>query len=190
MVANINLLPKREQGTNPSRILILIAVILFLGIGATMYVKMQHISTQTTDVSKQLAVAKVKVETQQKTAGTTTSSAADLEKEAKKLAGGQVKLLPVLTKMTSFLPERGLFQSFTYKEPNIISAEIRFDNDQDAAYYLSRLTKEPWIQEAKLVSVKAQDIPNQQITSNRYIAQYEVTIIQDKVKELDKEGSQ
>jgi hypothetical protein len=197
MVANINLLPKQQKEGSSSRILILILSIVFLGLGAATYVKMQQINSQTTDLSKQLAVAKVKVETQQKTAASTTSTVtgADLEKSAKALADGQIKLLPVLIKMTSFLPGRGVFVSFVYKDPNTITTEIRFDDKQAAAYYFSRLGSEPWIQEAKLSSIKAQDVQsqNQQVTSNptpRYIAQYELVVNKDKVKELEKEGKQ
>ncbi|WP_379969040.1 hypothetical protein [Ectobacillus sp. sgz5001026] len=197
MVANINLLPKQQKEGSSSRILILILSIVFLGLGAATYVKMQQINSQTTDLSKQLAVAKVKVETQQKTAASTTSTVtgADLEKSAKALADGQIKLLPVLIKMTSFLPGRGVFVSFVYKDPNTITTEIRFDDKQAAAYYFSRLGSEPWIQEAKLSSIKAQDVQsqNQQVTSNptpRYIAQYVLVVNKDKVKELEKEGKQ
>lgn len=198
MVADINLLPKQQNEGSSSRMLILILIIVFLGLGAATYVKMQQINLQTTDLSKQLAVAKVKVETQQKTAVSTTSTVTgvDLEKSAKALADGQVKLLPVLIKMTSFLPGRGVFVSFVYKDPNIITAEIRFDDKQAAAYYFSRLGSEPWIQEAKLSSIKAQDVQGQgqqQVNSNptpRYIAQYDLVVNKDKVKELEKEGKQ
>lgn len=197
MVADINLLPKQQKEGSSSRMLILVLIIVFLGLGAATYVKIQQINSQTTDLSKQLAVAKVKVETQQKTAASTMSTVtgADLEKSAKALADGQVKLLPVLIKMTSFLPGRGVFVSFVYKDPNIITAEIRFDDKQAAAYYFSRLGSEPWIQEAKLSSIKAHDVQSQgqQVNSNptpRYIAQYDLVINKDKVKELEKEGKQ
>jgi type IV pilus assembly protein PilN len=193
MTVNINLLPKRERETSSSAVLLVIFLIILFGISGWMYYKIQNINKETEAAEKQLLVAKVQSEQRGNmgNADKAQQSAKQLAQSIQKLENEQTNIALLLQKITSFLPARGVFQTFSYKEPGTIVLEIRFDEKKDAAYFYSRLQKEKWVEQASLSSLKAIEISDEQGNQAgmpRYIAHYEIIIKQDKVKALEKEG--
>ncbi|WP_028399376.1 PilN domain-containing protein [Ectobacillus panaciterrae] len=190
MVANINLLPKREKETSSSLILVVTFLAVLLAGGGWMYYKINSINEEAAAVKKQLLVAKVQTEQHTANAVQSQQAAEQLVQGLKKLEADQVKTVPLLKKTTSFLPARGVFQAFSYKETGIMIIEIRFDDKSAAAYFYSRLQEEDWVQEAKLSSLKAIEVQDEQGKAAgmpRYLAHYEITVKRDKAKALEKE---
>ncbi|MFX3623029.1 MAG: hypothetical protein ACE3JP_03025 [Ectobacillus sp.] len=195
MQANINLLPRREKETSPVRILLAVLLIVTLVGSGWTYLAIKKTETEITDVKKQLLLAKVEMKRSQMegTGMQANEAAARLKQALKQTEEGRLKTVPVLKKITSFLPGRGVFQSFSYQEPGIFIVEVRFDEKRDAAYYYNRLLEENWIAKAKLSYLKAIEIQSGQGSEAgmpRYIARYEFTVKRDEVKSLEKEDQQ
>ncbi len=195
MLAEINLLPRRERRNIASYVIGGILLAMLLVGGMWFYLTMQQMKEDVRTMEKELLIAKTEVLQAQKDRADTTSlqASAKLEQAVKDAEKQHIKMVPVMAKVTSFLPERGMVQEFSYAETGIFTIQIQFDQRRDAAYFYKRLMDETWVKNVKLSVIEARDVADGKGNSlglPRYLASYEVTVNKEKVRKLEKETEQ
>lgn len=193
MIANINLLPQREKKTNSSAVIAVLCTVVLLVGSMWMYTAAKEAENEKIALENQLMVLKTKTEQLPKAEETTAISGKALEQMVKTVQEQQVKTVPLLKKITSFLPARGVVQTLSYQEQSKLVLEIRFDEKRDAAYFYNRLMGEAWAQETVLSFLKAVEVRDQQGNVQgipRYLAHYEIKLNASEIKQLEKEENQ
>ncbi|RFU65877.1 hypothetical protein [Peribacillus glennii] len=160
MLAEINLLPKKE----PKKYSLLFITILFLLLSVVSGVffyyqykaeseKLDFLQTQI-EKTKELAAAE-----QQKIAVVENSnSAAELEKMVNWTKKYPIETVKVLRHIISLLPDRGFIQNFEYSETGSLKLMVQFDTSRESSYFLKELTESKWVMEAKLLNLTAESV--------------------------------
>ncbi|MCP8968503.1 hypothetical protein [Ectobacillus ponti] len=190
MAIRINLLPKRERRFSSWTTVLLLVLLPFVAAAVWGYWQWHVLQQETEELQKQVLAAKVAAEQQSAANQAASSVDAQLRQAVQTVGDARVKTVPMLKKLTSFLPERGVFQSFSYQEPGTFIIEVRFDEKRDAAYFYSRLAEQEWIQSLNLSSLRAVDVQAAAAALAglpRYVAHYEATIDMAKAKLLEQE---
>lgn len=203
MLIDINLLPKKEKKNfSLSIMMILLAVLFFIGTGLSFYYgnslksEAEQLSAKISQVNENLRLEQEEVAKVQ-----ATNSLQELKQAVEWADTYPIKSVPVLQHLTSLLPERGFIQQYTYSEEGTIQLTIQFDTSREAAYFLNWLTDSEWIEEANIVSLglginppgtTEEDIEDSIETEYvpRYIGQYDIRLEREKVKELIYQNSE
>jgi len=155
MLIDINLLPKKA----PRKAGLPVFIIFFLvlaAIGISLFYwqyaakqeKLASLQSQTQRMEETIAVQSQKI-----VAFESSNSAAELETIVNWARDYPIETVPVLQHLISFLPDRGFFQNFAYKDDGTIDLSVQFDSSREAAFYLTKLTESEWINEAKLTGI-------------------------------------
>ncbi|SFC54461.1 type IV pilus assembly protein PilN [Bacillus sp. OV322] len=166
MLAEINLLPKRET-KSLAFLLIIIVFVVLLAIGTTViYFQHQAKEQNLNSIQSQTQQTKQTIAAEQQRAITIqdANSASQMKSMVDWAETYPVKTVPVMKKLISKLPERGFFREFAYTEDGTILVTVQFDTSSDAAYYLNDLTKLKMLSEAKMNSLKVENPEDEKTT--------------------------
>ncbi|ASS98692.1 MULTISPECIES: hypothetical protein [Geobacillus] len=183
MIAEINLLPKKET-RQPIRLILLLGAALLLLVAFGLYWMIERADHRQAVLEAELK--KVRAEQSMLAA---KAKQADEGKEWEELAKAvewaqryPLKSVPLLRALTKQLPERGFVMNVEYSSQTKMTLMVQFDAPEEAAYYLDRLGRVKAVKSAKLVNVtanvKAEDGQTGDQVVPRYIAQYELEMRQ------------
>jgi len=194
MLVDINLLGDKERD-RPAFVVAAIALILlglvaalvFYFLGNTYSNKQQVLAAQSAEVvSQQAAIQEQMV---------TTAALSDTQKLQKTVEWAeayQYDTLPLIRELTSLLPERGFFLSFSFSTPNQVTITTQFDTSRDTAFYLTQLKASDMITDVVLSSVSYQPLAEEAVEETdgtvtqvepaeeimpRYLASYAITFL-------------
>ena len=194
MLVDINLLGDKERD-RPAFVVAAIALLLlglvtalvFYFLGNTYSNKQQVLAAQSAEVvSQQAAIQEQMV---------TTAALSDTQKLQKTVEWAetyQYDTLPLIRELTSLLPERGFFLSFSFSTPNQVTTTTQFDTSRDTAFYLTQLKASKMITDVVLSSVSYQPLAEEAVVETdvtttevepteeimpRYLASYAITFL-------------
>lgn len=207
MLVDINLLPQKEAKNRTLLVLaIILAAILLLGAFFAFWFTHRY-DNQIATLDKQIASTERTIaEEQQKVViAEAANSLTELENTVQWAKNYPLKMVPVLQKLTSLLPERGFIKKFTYGETGKVVLTVQFEQSREAAYYLSAIQNSKWVSDVKLNSLNAvKGFYDQTMSGNfddshvknekyipRYEGEFEITLNKDLIKdELIKKNSE
>ncbi|AMQ21328.1 fimbrial protein [Geobacillus thermoleovorans] len=183
MIAEINLLPKKETRQSIRLVLLFGAALLLLA-GLVLYWLIERADHRQAVLESELK----QVRAEQSVLAAKTKQA-DEQKEREELTKAvtwaeryPLKSVPLLQALTKQLPERGFVMNVTYSDRTKMTMVVQFDAPEEAAYYLDRLEKVRMVKNVKLVNVAANSEtsgePEDHQVVPRYMAQYELELQQ------------
>lgn len=188
MIADINLLPRKEPRRTGGAMAALLAVLLLLlGAGLGYWLLERADSRQAALEAELKQVRALQAAMAAKQQDTEEQKGRQQLTEAVQWADAYpLKTVPLLRALTKELPERGFIMNFSYANRQTVTMTVQFDTPEEAAYYATRLQSVAMVKEAKLVGVSADSRSAEdgaEQTVPRYMAQYELTIGQTGKKE-------
>jgi type IV pilus assembly protein PilN len=189
MLIEINLLPKKAKKNFSLPIVIaLLASFFLLSTGLLYYYSNSLKSTaDTLNADIQRLDESIRLEQEQMQQVQATNSVLELKKAVEWAKTYPIKSVPVLQHVTSLLPERGFIQNYSYSQDGKVGLTVQFDTSREAAYYLNWLKESDWVAEANILSLGISGTTDRD-TLPRYIGQFEITIANDKVREIINKG--
>ncbi|WNB92735.1 PilN domain-containing protein [Bacillus sp. NEB1478] len=193
MLVDINLLPKKEEKSFQTMLVLIAATALFLGLftwlGLSYYVNTGtlHEKEQLLQQEKKLVEAKMQNQT------TPAISASPLVEKVKYIRSKNIAAADLLQHLVGLLPERGFFIKYEYKEKSTITIEAQFDTLDETSQYLHELTNSPYLTEASIEKMETTNIEEveegQDLTAfenilPRYRGQYKIKFNKDQLTEL------
>jgi type IV pilus assembly protein PilN len=202
MLVEINLLPQKEAKNKSLLVLLIIfSAILLIG-GFFVYWLSRNYENKLMHIEEQLVATEQMVLTEQEKilSYESSSSLTELGNTVQWAQDYPIKVIPILKKLTTLLPERGFIQKFTYEDTGIINFTVQFETSRDAAYYLNSLLESNWLIQAKLNNLEAvtgfydrafgepDDGPDESKLDNekyipRYVAEYELEVNREVFKQ-------
>jgi len=188
MIADINLLPRKEPRHAAGAVLAVFAVLFLLAGAAAFYWLLERADSRQAALEAELkqvralqaaAAAKQQNDEQQQ-------SQQELAKAVEWANSYPLKTVPLLRALTKQLPERGFVMNFSYADRQTVTMTVQFDTAEEAAYYFARLEELDMVEEAKLTNVSASGEQEEGAANTivpRYIAQYEIRLRQTEEKE-------
>jgi type IV pilus assembly protein PilN len=189
---DINLLPQKEKKqkaftygvAGTAGLVMLVALFMLFTLKSTL--------TETKRTEAQIDTAKKITEIQQtKVLGAESSgSVSQLNNAVQEMIDYPVKTVPLLNELTALLPDRGFFNEFEYTDRTVINTVVQFDSSREAAFYLSRLKKAEWVEEADIIEITTVEAgeSDDEMVLPRYLAAYEIHIDLGKLEALLSEG--
>ncbi|WP_110111495.1 hypothetical protein [Bacillus sp. CGMCC 1.16541] len=202
MLAEINLLPRKEPKSPAFLILMIGLLLLFISISS--FLGWKYMSLQEEKQVTETAISDVKVEQATLQAkvvqSTDTEAVQQLQTAIEWVNRYPVKTVPIVDTLTKSLPKRGFIREFAYTSELVVQVAIQFDESREAAYFLSRLKVEtPIVKEAKILSVETfevdegdkeeerQQFEEKEQVMPRYVALYQIEMNRDEIDKLMKE---
>ncbi|MFK9091296.1 PilN domain-containing protein [Bacillus salipaludis] len=155
MLVEINLLPQKEP-KKLSFIITLSSILMVIILVGTYYLWQINVTkSEVASLDRQIAMTKKIAEKEEQNSQTvaSTNSVNQLKSAIEWADEYRIQTIPVMSHLTSLLPERGFIQSFGYTEEGTITLSIQFDSAREAAYFLDNLNESKWIAEASLSSL-------------------------------------
>lgn len=157
MLAEINLLPQREQKKVGFVIVAAIVLGLALLIAAFNFYQIHSAKKEIDTADQQISVIQntIQMEAQKKKTPDLTNSinllksAIDAEKQS------EIPTVLVMDNLTALLPNRGFILSFAYQNAGTINVTVQFDSAEEAAYYLNHLEQSKLIADVNISSLTA-----------------------------------
>ena len=164
MLAEINLLPKKEPKNYTFVIILSFIVLLAIAASIYMYTSYHGYKREIASLERQIFTAQeIVVMEQQKAASDQNNSSVEQLKNLVDWAENYpLEAVPLLQHMTGLLPERGFLLDFAYVKEGVIQLNIQFDTSAEASAYLSELLASDWIRDAKLSALAAGEIETQE----------------------------
>ena len=153
MLAEINLLPKKERKSFAFPIASALIVLVLAGVGGFFFYTYTQTKKDIVALESNLAQTRQLIEIETTKAETTVNSVTQLEKMIEWGETYTIKSVPILDELISLLPQRGFFMQYDYKEQNTVELTVRFDASLEASSYLDELLASEWTSEAKLNSL-------------------------------------
>lgn len=159
MLVEINLLPRKERGKSTLIVIAGIFLALCFLAASFFYWRMHSLNNQIDSISRMTAQTQQIATREQKSvmAFESTDSVKNLESSIDWAEKYSILSVPVMRHLTALLPERGFIQSFSYDETGTLTLTVQFDTSREAAYFLDRLNRDEWIDDAELSSLLAQE---------------------------------
>ncbi|PLR75504.1 fimbrial assembly protein [Bacillus sp. V3-13] len=159
MLADINLLPKKEPRNKTAAILLAVAAaVLITGI-AVFYWQLEVRKQNLESIENQLRLTNdiIEVEGKKLADHQSVHSVEKLETAITRAGDQRVNTVYLLQELTRLLPERGFITEFAIDQEYLIKQVVQFDTKSEAAYYLNALVNIDWVKEAIVKETKAGD---------------------------------
>nr|WP_295971824.1 fimbrial assembly protein [uncultured Bacillus sp.] len=158
MLVEINLLPKKN---NRSRMMfVIIALLIFLLILLLSFygwqLKAKEAELKETEEQLSTTLNLIEMKNQQLSEYNSSTSVKELEQAIQWADTQSFDAVYLIDELTKMLPERGFILEFEMDENNKINQVVQFDTKSDAAYYLSTLLANDWIEEAVISEAKVE----------------------------------
>lgn len=192
MLAEINLLPQKQQRNYTNLLVLLIISIVLLAGAITVFMMVNQKNEQITQLEKeyQQVQQQTAVLQQQISQNDSSKAVAELEKAIEWSMEYPIDFVPLLNELTKKLPEKGYFYSLEYANNTSLNLLVQFESSREAAYYLKRIKDSKLMNEVKLVTVEAVPLEDQEDTVPRYLATYELSIDRNAVKAFEEEENE
>ena len=154
MLAEINLLPKKERKSYAFPITSALIVLVLAGVGGFFFYTYSQTKKDVAALESDLAQTRQLIEIEKTKAETTVNSVTQLENMIDWGETYTVKSVPILDELISLLPQRGFFVQYDYTEQNTVQLTVRFDTSLEASSYLDELLATEWTEGAKLTSLE------------------------------------
>ncbi|MFC0270166.1 hypothetical protein ACFFIX_01660 [Metabacillus herbersteinensis] len=193
MLANINLLPKRDLKNQARNFLGLILAVLLLITLIMIFFQNKSIINEGKRLTEEYAVIQEKLlnSSPKDSTSTNKTSIETLQSGVAYAESISVNIVPVLDYLTEQLPDRGFLLNFHHTDAGELNVVIQFDTNREAAHYLARLKEATFIKGVKLNSLttnefgeKEEDgteVPDNEIDTNtpRTNATYQILLEED-----------
>jgi len=193
MLAEINLLPQKQQRNYTNLLVILIVAIMLLGATLTIFSFLNKKNEQIAQLEQEYDTAQQQTTVLQQQASQSTDSDAvsDLEKAIQWSEEYPVDFVPLLNELTKQLPEKGYFYQMDYLDSSSLELIVQFESSSETAYYLKRLKESDLLEEVKLLTVETVPIDVAAEDSvPRYLAGYKLLIDRAALKAFKEEDSE
>ncbi|MCM3441963.1 hypothetical protein AB3Z07_18840 [Metabacillus halosaccharovorans] len=192
MLAEINLLPQKQQRNYTNLLVLLIISIVLLAGAITVFMMVNQKNEQITQLEQeyQQVQQQTAVLQQQISQNDSSKAVAELEKAIEWSMEYPIDFVPLLNELTKKLPEKGYFYSLEYANNTSLNLLVQFESSREAAYYLKRIKDSKLMNEVKLVTVEAVPLEDQEDTVPRYLATYELSIDRNAVKAFEEEENE
>lgn len=141
MLAEINLLPRKDR-KNQARLIILLVILLsliivltLLGFQLSALNKAEDVAEHKRSILHEQLDAKLEARNQE----TNKSSEEKLQSAVNFAEVTSQDIIPIIVELTEQLPERGYLMNYEQVDPRTINLTVQFDMNRDAAFYLARL---------------------------------------------------
>lgn len=158
MLADINLLPKKDPGNVANATLYLLLAFIAVIFAGLFIIQLTSANGEKADVKNQVAAVESELErlmAEKGTEGSSSSSVSALQSAVEYADGVSLDSVPVVKELAGKLPERGFFKTFSYNDAGELTLSVQFDTNREAAYYLSRLKESAYFTKANLISITA-----------------------------------
>lgn len=205
MLVEINLLPQKEEKKRSLLLILIIGIAILLIGGFALYWFNRTTNQAIEQMNESIASSEQIIATEQQkiVEFESSNSLAELENTVAWARDYPIKTVPVIEKLTSYLPDRGFIQNFKYEETGMITLSVQFETSRDSAYYLTTLLESNWISDAKLNKLEAvtafydkklgEEMDETKIKNEKYVpryqGEYEITLNRNVVKEDIKKKS-
>ncbi|AEV20252.1 MULTISPECIES: fimbrial protein [Geobacillus thermoleovorans group] len=191
MIADINLLPRKEPRRAAGAVLAAFAVLLLLLGAGGGYWLMERANQRLAVLEGELRQVRAEQAAMEAKGKTTEQQQAEQElaKAVEWANRYPLKTVPLLRALAKQLPERGFIMNFSYAGQKTVTMTVQFDAAEEAAYYLDRLEEVHLVKAVKLTGISASGESGGaegETIVPRYIAQYELEL-QPTGKEGDNE---
>lgn len=158
MLAEINLLPRKDLKNQAKRLVFLVILVITIIVTSLFFLQARSLSkaeevaeNNRTKLQEQL---EKKLQEDNQVSG--KSKSAEMLQSAVNIAEVASKdMIPVLEELTQQLPERGYVLIFEQIDLGTINLVVQFDMNRDAAYYLTRLKESATFDEILLQKIEA-----------------------------------
>ncbi|MGG3798283.1 PilN domain-containing protein [Metabacillus fastidiosus] len=163
MLAEINLLPKKDIKNQAKIILLLIIMIVLLAAIIVFYFQSGSIHQAEEEIVQERAGLEQQLQTAYEGSESMNKirSVQTLQNAISYADELSTPIIPLLEEMTELLPERGFIIDFKQENPDKMTVIIQFDVNRDAAYYLARLKETPSFESVSLQKIEAKEVKAQ-----------------------------
>ncbi|WP_070120818.1 hypothetical protein [Bacillus marinisedimentorum] len=194
MLADINLLPKKERKSYAFLAASAVVALVFTGVLSIMLWQIQSVKAEKEAVRERVEdVRNLRLEAEKHAAsGGSASSAAMLQEAVGWAESSRLPTVFFLEHITSLLPERGYLMKFDYKEEtHSVTLIAQFDTNRESAYFLNRLKGSSYVMSAELLtlaSLKLEEEPDSGLP--RYLGEYKLLLNTLEIQQAALEGEQ
>lgn len=158
MLANINLLPKRDSRNVANLSICLIVAFITLILAGLFFIQQYSVEKKRVEIEKEVSQleeqnAALSSKNSPTNGNISQSSIASLQSAVDYSNGVSLDTVPILNELTKQLPERGFFKAYSYNDLGEITLAVQFDTNREAAYYLARLKESAYFTDADLNSI-------------------------------------
>lgn len=158
MLANINLLPKRDPRNVANLSICFIVAFIALILAGIFFFQHYSVEKKRVEIEKEVSQLQAQNAALSKknssSEGTTSqSSIAALQSAVDYSNGVSLDSVPILNELSKQLPERGFFKAYSYNDSGEITLAVQFDTNREAAYYLARLKESAYFTDVDLNSI-------------------------------------
>ncbi len=192
MLAEINLLPQKQQRNYTNLVVVLVMAIILSGVCSTIFTFISQKNQQFAELEQtyQQLQQQSNVLQQQASQESSSKAVAELEEAIKWSEEFPVDFVPLLQELTKKLPDKGLFYSLDYVNNASLNLVVQFESSREAAYYLSRLKSSELMTEVKLLTVEAVPLEDAEDAVPRYLATYQLQIDRNALKAVEEEDEE
>ncbi|MGM0874432.1 MAG: PilN domain-containing protein [Bacillota bacterium] len=194
MLAEINLLPQKQQRNYTNLVVAVIILVIVLGATLTIITLSNQKNSELAklEMEYQQVQQQTDVLQQQASEGNDASAVAELEKAVQWSKEYPIDFVPLLNELTKKLPDNGYFYELDYTDNSSLQLLVQFETTREVAFYLSRLKDSEILQVVKLTTVEAVQIEDEEEedTVPRYLATYQLEIDRVALKTYAEEGNE
>lgn len=181
MNVEINLLPKKTRGNRLQLLLLLLVVVAMMMMFLFTYLYQQNQEQRSQLLEREIENT---IDMQQVLTARQANMGSDgskLETAVEELEAQQKPISRLLETIVRQLPERGFIEEFEYEETGIITTDIQFDEQREAASFLHALDGLAVVEEAMIDQMSAEELIinedewNEEVLP-RYIATFTITL--------------
>ncbi|MBD8068847.1 PilN domain-containing protein [Bacillus sp. PS06] len=199
MLVEINLLPKKQIKNRAGFVVFITILVLALLCTVFVITEQSRMNTEKQRLSSTLSgleAERIALE-QAITQGNDSNSVIKLDQTVKWADEYFVEAVPLIQHLSSLLPARGFIQSFNYTGEGNVSYIVQFDTNTEVANYLAALKESPYLTESRVNSITSsqpagetsEETDTDEVILPRYLAQFELVINKEELKQLQKEGN-
>ncbi|MBS4199817.1 PilN domain-containing protein [Bacillus sp. FJAT-49732] len=178
MMIEINLIQQKKKEPPIALFTVIILTIITVCSSIFLWLLMQNDIARIDSLEKRIEQTRELIASNKANQPFSSSSLESLHNAIDWTEQERIAIVPLLHHLSSLLPEKGFFQSFSYNGDNKVELNVQFTSSNEAAYYLHELISSQWFTDAKLISM----IKNDNQPTLYYTAYYVLTINKEHVK--------
>lgn len=190
MNVEINLLPKKARKNRFHIILLFLVLLIVVLMFIFTYFYQQNLeqTKRHLDIEIQQTIA-LQVSLEQQATGA-DSEFNEFATIVERLESDQKPISRLLEVLVSQLPDRGFMLEFEYGNEGIITTDVQFDSQREAASYLHALDGLTVVQEAMVDEIQTEDLSENEVQGSgemlpRYIATYTINLNTDVLSNVE-----
>lgn len=189
MLAEINLLPQKQQKNYTNLFAAGILILILIGTALAILFLNNENKRELTVLEEEYELAQQQSAILQQQANKDNRATAvnELTKAIQWSKSYPFDFVPFLKALTKELPENGYFYRMEYTDSTSLNLLVQFETSREAAFYLSRLKDFQSLSSVKLTMVETVKDEAEEDTVPRYLATYELKLDKDELKRTEEE---